>query len=469
MSLEPLTRANADISEPKDQALKTRKLVPVARFLRDNLTALFWQPVTDPRKRRGRRYPWMGLLNLVMLGLCVSARTLRDVERLGHQISVGRAFGLRGSPSDTTLDTVIRSFSPEALRTLLRSQVRKLHRSKRMEVDPAIGISLVSIDGKCLGADRVRKHPSSTAMTPARRVKGAKRSPKGAKKVSSGPENWSVPDMPPGPDGQVHLVKALRAVHVASTVKPALDQFVLPEGRGEAPFLVQFVRDLLKAYGRAIVECISIDAGFFSQDNLHSLAVMGVPYIAAVKGNAGNLSPFLRRKMGGSDEGPPPGGWSVVTEEKRNGAIHRRRFARLVEQGDPWSGDYTQIWRVRTTAERDGTVTAVDDRLFISNLPPQRLTDAQCLAAVRAHWGIENDSNWSLDVAWGEDTRAWVKMDVARETLGLLRLMAYNLVRVLRHRVLKGPPKGHIPYRELFERVRDALVSPAVVLTAGCS
>lgn len=411
----------------------------------------------------------MGLLNLVMLGLCVSARTLRDVEHLGRQMTVGRAFGLGGTPSDTTLDVVIRRLTVPSLRNAMRGLVKGLHRSKRMEVDPAIGISLVAIDGKCLGADRVRKHPSSTAMTPAPRVKGAKRSAKGAKTVSSGQENWSVPDMPPGPDGQVHLVKALRAVHVASAVKPALDQFVLPEGRGEAPFLLQFVGDLLRAYGRAIVECISIDAGFFSKDNLYSLAVMGVPYIVAVKGNAGNLSPFLRRKMGGSDEGPPPGGWSVVTEERRNGALHRRRFARLIEPGDPWSGDYTQIWRVRATTTRDGTVTAVDDRLFISNLPPKRLTDAQCLAAVRAHWGIENDSNWSLDVAWGEDTYTWVKMDVARETLGLLRLIAYNLVRVLRHRVLKGPPKGHIPYRELFERVRDALVSPAVVLTAGCS
>ena len=103
MSLEPLTRASCrNNSEPKDKPLITRKLVPVARFLRDNLTPSFWQAVPDPRGRRGRRYQWVGLLNLVVLGLCVSARALRDVERLGRQLAVGRAFCLRGSPSDTT-------------------------------------------------------------------------------------------------------------------------------------------------------------------------------------------------------------------------------------------------------------------------------------------------------------------------------------------------------------------------------
>lgn len=448
--------------------MKSRKLATVARFLRDNLPRSFWQPLPDPRDPRGCRYAWTGLLNLLMLGLCVAAPTLRDVERLGRQLVVGRSFGLTGTPSDTLLDQVVRRLVPSDLRQVLRAQVHGLLRSKRMEVDPAIGISLVAIDGKCLGADPVRKHPCSTAMTPATRPPGAKKSAKGSKKVSSGGENWVVPDMKAGPDGQVHLIKVLRAVHVASAVKPALDQFILPAGRGESPFLPAFIRDLLAAYGRSVVECVSLDAAFSSQENLAWLATMWVNYIVAIKGNAGGLCRTLRKKMGGEGEDLPPGGWLAETVEKRNGALHRRRFGRLVEHGDLWGGDYEQVWRVRHTVERAGAITVQDDRLFITNLPASRLTAAQSLAAVRAHWAIENDSNWSLDVAWREDTSAWVKMGVSRETLGLLRLLAYNLVRVLRHRVLKGPKKGQIPYRELFERIRDSLVSPAVLSTAGC-
>lgn len=467
MSLTTSHPSPANNHEPRRYALRSRKLATVARFLRDNLEASTWQPVDDPRDARGRRYRWMGLLNLLVLGLCVGAATLRDVERLGRQIIVGRAFGLGGTPSDTLLDRTVRQLVPENLSTVLRAQVRALQRSKRLEVDPNIGISLVAIDGKCIGADRVQKHPCSTPMTPHRRAKGAKRSAKGAKTVSVDGENWSVPDMPAGPDGKVYLTKVLRAVHVGSVVKPVVDQFMLPASRGESPFLQQFVQGLVSWYGRAFVECISLDAGFASQSNLAWLAVMRVHFIVTIKGNAGALCDSLRDKMGGDGDAPPPGGWLVTTTERRSGTIERRMFGRKVEPGDMWGGNYRQIWRVRRTREKNGQLVSAEDRIFITSLPEDRLTAAQSLAAVRAHWGIENDCHWSLDVPWREDTTAWVKVGLARESLSLLRMLAYNLVRVLRHRVLKGPAKGNIPYRELFERIRDALVSPAVRSAAG--
>jgi hypothetical protein len=47
--------------------------------------------------------------------------------------------------------------------------------------------------------------------------------------------------------------------------------------------------------------------------------------------------------------------------------------------------------------------------LFIPSLPMNRLMPAQCLAASRAHWGIEDDGFWTLDTQWNEDTRAWVR------------------------------------------------------------
>lgn len=91
------------------------------------------------------------------------------------------------------------------------------------------------------------------------------------------------------------------------------------------------------------------------------------------------------------------------------------------------------------------------------------------MAAIRAHWGVENDANWTLDAVWGEDTRTWVHKGRARESLGLLRAIAYNLVRVLRHRVLQAPKTGHIPNDELFERIHLALVTPAVLPTVGAT
>ncbi len=53
--------------------------------------------------------------------------------------------------------------------------------------------------------------------------------------------------MDPGPDGKVYLVKALRAVHVASAAKVAMHQVVIPAHRGEAPMFEGFVRELIQA------------------------------------------------------------------------------------------------------------------------------------------------------------------------------------------------------------------------------
>lgn len=282
-------------------------------------------------------------------------------------------------------------------------------------------------------------------------------------------ENWNVADVKPNASGEVFLVKVLRAVHVGSATKPILDQMVIPAGRGESTTILSFLRDLFTVYGR-IVECVSLDAAYGTQRVLNTFAVLGVRYILALKGNAGHLYRRLRKHMG-DGEAPPPGGWDRLTEETRNGMRITRAFARRFQRGDYLEGDFQQVWRLRTvlTRKSTGEVLSIDDRLWISSLPPRRLTVDQSMAAIRAHWGVENDANWTLDAQWGEDTRTWVHKGHSRESLGLLRAMAYNLVRVLRHRVLQGPGAGHIPYDELFERIHLALVTSAVLPAPGAT
>ncbi len=186
-----------------------------------------------------------------------------------------------------------------------------------------------------------------------------------------------------------------------------------------------------------MVQCVSVDAGFVTIQNLMMLAVSGIPYIAALKGNAGALHRRLSMVMGQGTDAPPPGGWIAETQEVRNKARVHRQFGRIDELGDCMEGDYRQVWRQRTTIVKAGKPPVIDDRLFITSLPMNRLTPAQCMAAIRAHWGIENDCFWTLDTQWNEDTRAWVKHGLGRESLAVLRLIAYNLVRIVRHRVLR--------------------------------
>ncbi len=99
-----------------------------------------------------------------------------------------------------------------------------------------------------------------------------------------------------------------------------MHQVVIPAHRGEAPMFEGFVRELIRAYGRAMVQCVSVDAGFVTIQNLMMLAVSGIPYIAALKGNAGALHRRLSMVMGQGTDAPPPGGWIAETQEVRNKA-----------------------------------------------------------------------------------------------------------------------------------------------------
>ena len=53
---------------------------------------------------------------------------------------------------------------------------------------------------------------------------------------------------------------------------------------------------------------------------------------------------------------------------------------------------------------------------------------SRALAVARAHWGIENQLHWVLDVHFDED-RARNRKDHGPENLSILRKLALNLLR----------------------------------------
>ena len=58
----------------------------------------------------------------------------------------------------------------------------------------------------------------------------------------------------------------------------------------------------------------------------------------------------------------------------------------------------------------------------------RELDAAEALRVVRAHWTIENNQHWLLDVALAED-RAHTRNDRTAENLAVLRRLALNLLR----------------------------------------
>lgn len=68
--------------------------------------------------------------------------------------------------------------------------------------------------------------------------------------------------------------------------------------------------------------------------------------------------------------------------------------------------------------------TSTERRFFISNLPPNA---TQIANAVRAHWMVENNLHWTLDVVFNED-KSRVRKDHAGENMAIVRHIAINML-----------------------------------------
>ena len=97
-----------------------------------------------------------------------------------------------------------------------------------------------------------------------------------------------------------------------------------------------------------------------------------------------------------------------------------------------------QVWRVEKEISKRKTGKVERERIVtMTNLHLGRFKAEQILFVVRSHWAIENNCNWTMDVIWDEDSKVWCGQGLGIQVLGLLRLMAYNLVSLLRCRYLR--------------------------------
>jgi predicted transposase YbfD/YdcC len=149
-------------------------------------------------------------------------------------------------------------------------------------------------------------------------------------------------------------------------------------------------------------------------------------YVISLKGNQGTLhndvvayfkADKLCKKCLSSEE-----------NDKGHGRIeHRMAYScddiEWLQKEHEWPG-LKSIGMVKSTVQRDGK-SIQEERFYISSLP----ADAKQLNhAARAHWSIENQLHWRLDVIFNEDG-ACIRNDNAAENIDILRKWALNLLQ----------------------------------------
>lgn len=174
---------------------------------------------------------------------------------------------------------------------------------------------------------------------------------------------------------------------------------VCPDKEGEAVT----ARKLISMYGSEIPPGLfTFDAGITGPGFISRLVSKGHGYIAAIKGNAGNVFEEIKSAN-----------WSksalraTVTDKKAHGRQETRTIEILRTTAFPSRSlsKYSKCGSVlRVTREyTEGEKTTTETRYFIASTGLGTLTPLEFLERVRAHWIQENGLHWCKDAVLGED------------------------------------------------------------------
>ena len=353
---------------------------------------------------------------------------LRQVEDFSKDLgdSGRRRLGLKDPASDSTFYRVLSAQEVEGLRQTLWNQIVLLRRSGQLRND-LFPVGVLASDGKLLW--------SSTGSS----VEGAK--------VSVDHRNEVI----------TSSLMSVRLVLVSSSAHPCLDFEVIGEKAGEAPALrVAFPR-VVEQFGDLFV-VVTGDAGLTCREEAKLIRHHRKHYCFGVKENQERLLRLAEQKFAESEV-------VVVaqTDDRASGFWVRRELRAVnLSQEEKEAMDFCgaeQLWQVRQVTHVDERILAEEVRYFVVSLPEGRFNRKRELQLVRLHWGIENGHNWTMDMALMEDDiQPCQQRKEAIETIGWLRVLAYNLLATFR---ANGPKKDrrHLPWARCMEVLRDAWIA----------
>ena len=421
-----------------------RRVKVIQTFLRQRRDALRFDGIRDPRRRRGRRWSAPTLLATAVLTLMMLARSLRSAERLSEDLADGRRIkGLGRRVPDSTMGDFLARMSPTPLRQHLHRQVLGEHRRKALE-PRGLPIGAVAVDGKNVATLDHEANPDCQ-----------KQSPQGQDPY------W--------------LYRVVNATLISSSAAVCIDQMPIPATTNDMGVFPAFYAGLKATYGRAgLFELVSTDAGFTSEGNARLLDDDDMGYWMALKGNQPELYDEARRVLRPRTLAEAPEAETDWELDSTRGWI-RRQLWRTDEMAG-W-GSWTHLRQVvlvrilqapgplHGPSPCQGPIHVLEERFHVTNLVRGRLNGEQLLSLDRAHWRIENDLHGSLDIQWQEDHGRWVHRGHGLPVTALLRVLAYNLLVLLRAVHLRTVEARAAAWDQMRNWMRDALVWPD--LTSG--
>jgi hypothetical protein len=405
--------------------------------LRQRGDTLRFDGVHDPRRRRGRRWSAQTLLSMAVFGLMMLARSLRAVERSSKDLADGgRIRGLTRRVPDSTLGDFLSRVSPKQLRTHLHQQILAEHRRKALEAT-VLPIRAIAVDGKNVATLDHEANADCQKQSP------------------------------PGQDPH-WLYRVVNATLISSSAAVCVDQLPIPAATNDMGVFPAFYAGLKRTYGRAnLFELVSTDAGFTSEENARLVDDDGKAYWMALKGNQPDLLAEARRILIPKALHAEPEAQTDWEQDSSRGWI-RRQLWRTDEMAG-W-GAWTHLRQVvlvrvlkapgslHGRAPHQGPIEILEDRLHVTNLVRGRLDGSQLLRLDRAHWRIENNLHGALDIQWQEDHGRWVQRGNGLPVSALLRVLAYNLLSLLRDVHLRTTEARAVAWQQLRDWVRDTLV-----------
>lgn len=336
--------------------------------------------ITDPRVERSKAHT---LINIIVIAICAvisGCDSWVEIEAFGHDRKVWLRKFLElpnGIPSHDTFGRVFALMNPREFQTAFAAWMQS--------VVTLTGGKVVAIDGKT-----------------NRRTFGGKTK-----------------------DG---LTKALHLVSAFATANGvALGQVATNQKSNE----ITAIPELLKLLD--IKGClVTTDAMGCQSEIAADIVARGGDYLLAVKGNQGNLYRDIKALF--ADEHVPRD--TSQSEDKGHGRIDKRTcevitgpvvLSRIRHQNN-WVGLHTVV---KVTAERTSTTTgemrtASESRYYICS--DEEPTATRLQQAARAHWGIENNLHWTIDMAFRED-ESRIRSGNAPANMAVLRHIALNLIR----------------------------------------